>query len=568
MVIRDDNYGDAFVLEMMTIQEAYNQNRILNHINKLICFEEGNIRGLMAINESMADSIKNFLKRIVDFIKKTFGNFKERIAELVTTDKKFFEKYKDVIVKNPFKKHMLNDWYEYNTEKFNEIHVPVFDFNKIQNHMTEDKEYNEETFIDDYLKKEHDTVKSRIGSNDKIDNVKELIEFSIRGDETKDDVDMSLLKKDKIIKFVQGIEATQKVLENDQNTLMSNQSKIESIVMKKLKDIKDTNDKAETTSADTDDKDEEEEKPKTGATGDTGGQGGNAGSGQNGSGQGQGEGEQGGSGPKPTGGDAAIDIFSPMSSILEFKENKSAGKDSSSIGSTANTAKSAVKKDVNKVNGQDVQNKVDAIGSTVDASGNPSQNSISNQEADRMEEATTQFFKSCSEILTTKLNMAMACYKDYMKILRIHVRDYVGEENGNDNTSGTKENEEHQSLNIAGAKLPTVQKKKADYSATATHKDTINVTVKYLGDDAVDKFEDKIRTLGNTVLPEDNKDMFGAAAILKYYGTGAGAAYRDGKPMVVVYNGGNKGYSAAIKISDDGSTSTTYVARKKGNNPF
>lgn len=533
MDIRNDNFSDAFAIELFYMEEAYNQNKILNYINERICYANDNIRGLIAVNESVLDSIKKFFQRIIDFIKKAFGQFKERFSELLLTDKKFFEKYKDVIEKNPFKKHTLSDWYEYDIDKLNEIKVPEFKFEDIEKHMSEDKDYDESTFIADNLNDVHAAIKTRVKEDNDFDSVKELVEASIRGTETKDEIDMSILDKGKIIKYCKNIDATQKVLEQDQNMLNTNSSKIQTIVAKKLNEIRNNNANKDTTTTSSSDTNNQQQ------------------------GEQQAEQEE----------SAVIDPLSfPLFEGKIGKVEDSPKSSSSSSSSNGGTAHSSVNKNVNKANTQDTQNKVDALGNTVDASGNSTGKDVSDKEADRIEEATKQFFSSCSVILSTKLTLALAIYKDYMKILRVHVRDYVGGENGKDNLSGTNSNDPKASLTIAGA---SIYKDKIHKNNSTTA--NINVTVKYKGEDAIKIFENKVSKLNANDLENISDDKFyGKGAIKTYYGTdeGAGKDYRGTDPIVVVYNGGPKGFSAAIHLNADGSIATARIYKKIGENPF
>lgn len=532
MDIRNDNFSDAFAIELFYMEEAYNQNKILNYINERICYANDDIKGLISVNESVIDSIKKFFQRIIDFIKKSFGQFRERFSELLLTDKKFFEKYKDVIEKNPFKKHMLTDWYEYDIDKLNEIKVPEFNFDTIEKHMTEDKDYDESTFIADHLSDEHAAIKNRVKDENDFDSVKELVEASIRGIETKDEIDMSILDKGKIVKYCKNIESTQKVLEQDQHMLDTNSSKIQTIVGKKLNEIRNNNANKDTTTTSSPDSDKQQEEQ-------------------------QGEQEQTVS---------ASAIIDPLSfPLFEGKIGKleEPSKSSSSSSNNSGTAHSAVNKNVNKANTQDTQNKVDALGNKIDADGNQVGKDVSDKEADRIEEATKQFFSGCGVILSTKLTLALNIYKDYMKILRTHVRDYVGSENGKDNLSGTNSNDPKATLTIANAKIHGTNKKKI----TSPINKNINVIVKYKGKEAINSFIEKLKNISN-LTDFDDEDFYAAKAIKKYYTEGNGKDYRGNDPIVVVYNGGSKGISAAIVLNSDGSYNRRVFCNSVGTNPF
>ena len=57
-----------------------------------------------------------------------------------------------------------------------------------------------------------------------------------------------------------------------------------------------------------------------------------------------------------------------------------------------------------------------------------------NDKAQKQVEAYQVFFKQAVAVQTSLMTAVMAVYKDYMKLLRVHVRDYVG--SGNEKTEG------------------------------------------------------------------------------------------------------------------------------------
>ena len=59
-----DDYSRAFLLERYFIEESENQRAILLYVNECVALEAGNFNEIIAINESIVDTIKGFLKRI------------------------------------------------------------------------------------------------------------------------------------------------------------------------------------------------------------------------------------------------------------------------------------------------------------------------------------------------------------------------------------------------------------------------------------------------------------------------------------------------------------------------
>lgn len=79
----------------------------------LIAEGANTIKNMEAINEGIIESTKNALNKIAAFMKKMWNRFLEAMNNLVRTNKSYLEKYKDTILKNNFKEGVEYDMFNW-----------------------------------------------------------------------------------------------------------------------------------------------------------------------------------------------------------------------------------------------------------------------------------------------------------------------------------------------------------------------------------------------------------------------------------------------------------------------
>lgn len=377
--IYDDNYAEAFALESYFIEEAYNQHKILSMLNEAVCLESGNFSGLRAINESLIDGVKNFFSRVWDLVKKVSSKFRERMSELLTADKAFLTKYKEIILKKPLKDHELTNAYYYPNgvaeKNINSISQGDFSFDKykaiIDQKVDAGTEFTEELFVEKVLKKV--PVTKNNADLSKITEVNEYVKTAIQGDTT--DYKMNQLNSTNLYNFCSKIEATNNQLEKNQKTLNTSSDKIISIANQILSQTE-TNMKNEA---------------------------------------------------------AYSSLYGKYITELDVGSASDKGKDGSGAnGTTTGSQAAAVKaNDADSAKQMtDELNQKKTNGENMDADTAKAENT----KATKQVEAYQVFFKQAVAVQTSLMTAVMAVYKDYMKLLRVHVRDYVG--SGNEKTEG------------------------------------------------------------------------------------------------------------------------------------
>ena len=115
------------------------------------------------------------------------------------------------------------------------------------------------------------------------------------------------------------------------------------------------------------------------------------------------------------------------------KIGKLNNKDSSGSTSTANTANTVINKSTDDINKDVAATAAGTVAKTlrVDVDNSSAEDADANAEKaknkiDEYREGSGRYFNACASIIAAKLTVCEAIYKDYMKILRVHVSDYGG----------------------------------------------------------------------------------------------------------------------------------------------
>ena len=377
MIVMDDNYIDAFTLESFLIEESYNQARILAYANECVCLEKGDISSIQYINESLIDTVKNILNRIWEAIKGVFKKFRERVGELLTTDKAFLQKYKDVILKNNFKSRDVTDSYKYKIAMLDKAieSVPQFDLKKFSDKYNDaiktangaTPTYTEKEFIKDYIPQDLTS-----GQKDPSD-VTDCITIAIQGSDDSVDFDVVELDKQSLYNYCVNFEATSKKLDQIESKLQQNHNKITAELNKLLGKIQDNID-----------------------------------------------------GKTSNNESAYSSVYNTV--VYEGVETKSNDEKKDNTGKTGTgTGNSAVKADVNLTDINDVNKAAQGQLSKVTGTTDADVKKKIQTETKYISDASTDFFKWSCNIVSAVMTTSMAIYKLYMKILRLHARDFIGD---------------------------------------------------------------------------------------------------------------------------------------------
>ena len=401
MVLTDESAraNELFEYTNFLVSQSINQNEIIRYIQECVVLENGDLDGLRAINESAIDAIKNIIKKIIDSIKEFFDKFKVGMSKLFTTDKGFLEKYKDVILKKPFKDRDLTI-YDYKIDDINKYTVPKFintDFNDLLDKGDQEFESN---FVNKYNSRYFNNLK------DSNEDLKDRIIVALRGeDQVETNLQAYENMKAKMYNFCVNIDATMDVLDKDFTTVQTNSNSINAELAKQSRELE----------------------------------------------RGSVSGTKEPSIPDPgkTNTDNTNPVESVFSSVLGtylHEDNMKIGKnnDKSSLGGGSSSSKSKGTAQIGNSAEQIHKGAVSGAGADLvskamdKATGDNDATKKSNaaELLKQYQDFAKNYFNECSKVLQAKKIIIESAYKDYMKILKVHVSDYGGSVEGSTSVIG------------------------------------------------------------------------------------------------------------------------------------
>lgn len=369
---------------MFAEQQILQQSAIMSNLSECVALESGDIESLRAISEGFIDKVKEVLHKIAEKIKEVFKKFTTRVSELVISDQKFLEKYKDVILNNSFKDKKIT-MYNYDVNKLsNGFLIPNYNWNEIEKICM--AENVEAEVINTYYK----DLKA-----DSNDTLAEQMTKAIKGEE---EVEMSMRALDPkelynfCVNFKKNVEVIDKAQE-DVNKM------INSISIELEKAYKEVESRAPQQPQD-DNKQEEDQKQESAYS-------------------------------------------SVYGTIITEGERPKIEKEKSSGSTSSNTKGTATV----KTGGEEIKNlqqdKIsrdinDNISGKTSLNGNDNENNKeASEKLEKLKTNVTKYAQTITSVLTTKMNLLMSAYKDYMYILKDHVKEYAGSTDG---TADTLEN--------------------------------------------------------------------------------------------------------------------------------
>lgn len=132
--ITNSIYNYSCIYEDYINNKIDNEEKIANHLNNIIPMNESAYKQVRAINEAkISDKIKNRFNKIVAFVKNLLAKFMESVSNLLLDEKGYLEKYKDIILKKQPKEEneysYTGDYTEAKQRCIN-FQLPVFNYNQ------------------------------------------------------------------------------------------------------------------------------------------------------------------------------------------------------------------------------------------------------------------------------------------------------------------------------------------------------------------------------------------------------------------------------------------------------
>lgn len=136
------DYAYSAMYEEYIQNKIDNERRLANHIKQYIPVTESAYKQISAIYEAkLADGAKAKWTKFIEFIKNMFAKFAEKITHLLVDEKKYLEKYKDIILKKTPKEgneFSIPGDYKVAIDRCINVTVPVFNYAAYKDELKEE----------------------------------------------------------------------------------------------------------------------------------------------------------------------------------------------------------------------------------------------------------------------------------------------------------------------------------------------------------------------------------------------------------------------------------------------
>lgn len=118
-----------------------NQNNLFRAINRYTGMTEG---ASMVMLESVGDKVKSKWNNLVEFVKTMVSKFMESITNILLNEKDYLEKYKDIILKKPPKSDMKYSYtgdYKIGIDRLINTELPLFNYGAMAESLKKEGDY-------------------------------------------------------------------------------------------------------------------------------------------------------------------------------------------------------------------------------------------------------------------------------------------------------------------------------------------------------------------------------------------------------------------------------------------
>ena len=384
----------TYAYSNMLMNEAHNQTKIIR------CLEEADSlsMGIIPLQESMADTIKATVQKIIATVRKIWAKFLGKVSEFVQSDKSWLDANKSTILNQTWKDRTV-ELYIYDEVALtgDKFKVPQFKYDDFKEITL--SENIESAFIKKYFGTSLD---------EKEGDIREQIINKLR---TEDMVEKSISSIDKRDLFnfcinyeniANNLKKDILVIEKNQSILNQELGKIENELHIKQKDeqeAKKQQEKSQSSEQSAEVKKAEQEAKNA----------------ENAASNAQSEAE------KPKNESAYVSLYESVITLNEagpklgkLTSDKPAADNTTIKGANINTG----------ARNTGLDSDTAKAGASTQNTGN-TENDIN--ELNKIKQGAGKYFSCCSDIVMAKLTICQKMYKDYMFLLRAHVESYAGE---------------------------------------------------------------------------------------------------------------------------------------------
>lgn len=386
-----------------------NQNNLFRAINRYTGMTEG---ASMVMLESVGDKVKSKWNKLVEFVKTMVSKFMESITNILLNEKDYLEKYKDIILKKPPKSDMKYSYtgdYKIGIDRLINTELPLFNYAAMAESLKKEGDY---PVIQDIILKDkaftYDADKS-VASNFK--------DYFIAADKGTSSGTFDQLKMVDLYNFCMNFKKMEDVVKKDQTRLNNSSSAIQAAMADEIRKAK---------AAATDAAHKPVENPQDGGnTQNTTNQTQNSGQHNNTTNQTQNSNQQNGGNNQNQGSSGNQNQASTQHNSSIYNTNGlNAFSEKVDVTNSDATKSMGTYSDENKKNDNAEANAKGAAGELT-KDGKPVTEEDAIKEVDAL---VSKWTNICRNLIGAKLTAVETIAKDYMTIIRNHVRSYGGQD--------------------------------------------------------------------------------------------------------------------------------------------
>lgn len=207
-----------------------NQNNLFRAINRYTGMTEG---ASMVMLESVGDKVKSKWNKLVEFVKTMVAKFMESITNILLNEKDYLEKYKDIILKKPPKSDMKYSYtgdYKIGIDRLINTELPLFNYAAMAESLKKEGDY---PVIQEIILKDkaftYDADKS-VASNFK--------DYFIAADKGVSSGTFDQLKMVDLYNFCMNFKKMEDVVKKDQTRLNNSSSAIQAAMADEIRKAK------------------------------------------------------------------------------------------------------------------------------------------------------------------------------------------------------------------------------------------------------------------------------------------------------------------------------------------
>ena len=207
-----------------------NQNNLFRAINRYTGMTEG---ASMVMLESVGDKVKSKWNKLVEFVKTMVSKFMESITNILLNEKDYLEKYKDIILKKPPKSDMKYSYtgdYKIGIDRLINTELPLFNYAAMAESLKKEGDY---PVIQEIILKDkaftYDADKS-VASNFK--------DYFIAADKGTSSGTFDQLKMVDLYNFCMNFKKMEDVVKKDQTRLNNSSSAIQAAMADEIRKAK------------------------------------------------------------------------------------------------------------------------------------------------------------------------------------------------------------------------------------------------------------------------------------------------------------------------------------------